>query len=85
MNCKPGDLAIIINVHEEDYLDWIGRIVECGKKYQHKEFWVFDIQWVGSKPASCKGRTQAIWEKWLRPISGLPMEEETELKLKEPA
>lgn len=83
MNVKPGDLAIVIasSVQKQD---WIGRIVSVVRLSSvFKNAWI--VEWQGPMPASCVGSIQAVYDKDLRPVSGLPETETTDEQIKEPA
>lgn len=76
MNCKPGDLAIVISAAPA-YQDVIGRIVRVVEWDGLLSAWV--IQFVGSIPESCAWhRGSAALDAALRPVSGLPDTEETD-------
>ncbi len=84
MNCKPGDLAIVTFALEDSN---IGKIVTVQKFHGlyagFPNTWEVDGNVISS---GTKRRTRCLApDEWLRPVSGLPMEEETEQKLKEPA
>ena len=102
MNCKPGDLAIVIG--GEITPEMIGSIVKViriaingetnsigGKIRTTAASWICEAQNSRGIPIRVdEGKLylvpwRAIQDRILRPISGLPMEEETEQKLKEPA
>jgi len=86
MNCKPGDLAIIAYAAGRSF-DWIGRIVEVGTLAGNDEKWgaFWNISFVGEEPDSCRGRICECYDSDLYPVSGLPMEEETQETIKEKA
>jgi hypothetical protein len=75
MNCKTGDLAIVIDAGE-DYQDCIGTIVLVGEAcYSHgPDAWY--ITWPGQKPKSCTERQQDCPDRCLKPVSGLPLHDE---------
>lgn len=84
MNCKPGDLAIIVKC--DGYPQVIGSIVEVLRPHPIPYSW--RVKFVSNVPdgVDCAvGNLVGIKDYCLRPVSGLPMEEETEQKLKEPA
>lgn len=72
MNCKPGDLAVI--VHCPPKPDCVGRIVECVKFFKscHIDFrfytdvWV--VEWHGVDPKQLGFNGFAVPDAWLRPI-----------------
>lgn len=85
MNCKPGDLAII--VHQSESAPNVGRIVEVIRFYGERGRGKWPC-WVvhASSPlnafnALTKAPTKAvdmiIPDAWLRPVSGLSIDEET--------
>jgi len=82
MNCKQGDLAIIIGCTKGQ--EWsLGKIVNT---IQYLEWYGENAWFIRPKLVNPNGVTcDAALDEYLRPISGLPMEEETEQKLKEPA
>jgi hypothetical protein len=99
MNCKPGDLAIITNSLPSGML--CGRIVRVvrqrtagevftatdGNQYRgtEQEFcWVIEAD----EPITWCGRLfyqRPFADKWLRPITGLPVTDEVTDDIKEPA
>lgn len=91
MNCKPGDLAVVIGAPDE-YASNNGHIVEV-LSLEYGEVWnVKTISSMKGKiaytdiPAISKpGEIALCWDKFLRPISGLPIGDEVIEELKEPA
>jgi len=83
MNCKPGDLAIVVIGM---WPDWIGRIV---KVLQVSRYYSgsWEIEWCGSIPESIQPPEAlcSVKDYDLKPVSGLPMKEETGHNIKEPA
>lgn len=92
--CKPGDLAIIIDAFEREN---IGRIVEIIRQARDGEFWNAvgaQVTWIirSARPILCSnkgGKTSLVMERpfadeFLRPISGVPVEDEVLEDLKEP-
>ncbi|WP_175785534.1 hypothetical protein [Burkholderia ambifaria] len=90
MNCKPGDLAIVVRVDHEGDRDVIGLIVEVITATPFFE-WTDPNQpeWV------CRTRTAIrmlevstqeivlssefdVKDSWLRPISGMPVTDDVE-------
>lgn len=84
MNCKPGDLAIVIKASRESN---IGKIVRVICLYSHESkgtAWEIECENVSevvgilsNRPARRNPEKALIaWDDWLRPISGIPMNEE---------
>ena|ERR1700754_1086679 len=102
MNCKPGELAIVISA--EATPEMIGYVVEVvrqaidgemlGKfqltqEYPHRHSWICRSA-NGIPMRSTHGNLhivneRAILDVFLRPITGLPIDEETPTEIKEPA
>jgi len=97
MNCKPGDLAIIIASKVPAN---IGRIVEivCMRpagRFDHKEYGpaiadesMWEIRFIGSSGWGLKvsGRLFESWISWipdrkLRPVSGIPVHDEQQMEM----
>jgi hypothetical protein len=86
MNCKPGDLAIIIR--DDVYKCDFGKLVEIlNRDIEDTDRLVWEC-----KPLSpIMGSTgndmdiTSIPDSWLKPVSGLPMEEATKETIKEKA
>jgi hypothetical protein len=86
MNCKPGDLAIVIKDEYPQNIGKIGRVI-CYDNHHSTglEAWCMEFP---SALLCLNGRYSdyvGVADYCLRPVSGLPMEEETTEKLKEPA
>lgn len=82
MNCKPGDLAIVIRTSML-YIDWVGTIVKVGERYPYScSMPTWYVTWPGRKPISCKGSTQGCWDVDLRPVSGLSLQEDEQTDIK---
>ncbi len=90
MNCKPGDLAIII---QSEISENIGRIVHVGGPYGYAFDGVF--RWVitaeGAPMRGCvangqfvDANTGFIEDYMLRPVSGLPINDETPIEINVP-
>lgn len=80
MNCKPGDLAILIKSHAGNE----GKIVKVGKFYGTYKFPIAGIHhdcYLIEGIAS----SDICPDCYMRPVSGLPMDEETHNDIKEPA
>jgi hypothetical protein len=82
MNCKPGDLAIVIRglTHPSPN---VGRVVEVVSRFADHE--VLGCCWRCKSTQAMKVRTPRgdahateFWvpDAWLRPVSGLPMHDE---------
>ncbi|WP_186215901.1 hypothetical protein [Burkholderia gladioli] len=79
MNCKPGDLAIIIKTRSGEAIGWIVRVLEIGREIPDLGYaWCIKT----SKPvyveSIASGKHSYTDEplcpdSWLRPISGIPM------------
>ena len=89
MNCKPGDLAIVTKASRESN---IGKIVRVIGVYSHEEngiAWEVEcetvVEVVGCRSLRPKSRNPKnpliAWDAWLRPITGLPIDEETREEL----
>ena len=89
MNCKPGDLAVIIKT---DYPVNLGKIVQCLEHvidFEGEDAWVcvtsgspcFGIDWTTNEERF--DRITECPDAWLRPIRGNeePTEETKELEL----
>ena len=82
MNCKPGDLAIVLFSGYGNE----GKIVDVIKASQnYPGFWMCGVR--GRKINSNLGEVEqaAFEDRYLKPVSGLPMEEETQETIKEKA
>lgn len=76
MNCKPGDLAIVIQALPE-HQDVIGRIVNVLAWDSAEADW--EIGFSGALPASCEPYAHIFCaDDSLRPVSGLPDTEDTD-------
>jgi hypothetical protein len=92
MNCKPNDLAIII---QSEHPDNIGRIVHIDEAYDHALDGAFRwaVSTVGAPLVGYDGLTDrivttrvgCIEDYMLRPISGVPIDDEITEDLKVPA
>ena len=83
MNCKPGDLAIVISA-KPFYIETLGRIVVVIEPSIYSGEWV--IEFVGNRPKCIMPDSYvSCGDNSLRPVSGLPMQDEVIEKLKEPA
>lgn len=75
MNCKPGDLAYIVKA-VSNHADCIGRIVNVLARAREHGQW--SVEFVGEKPLSVASRRMIVAEDaGLRPISGVPIDDET--------
>ena len=93
MNVKQGDLAIqiksiagnegaivkVIEPYNDETFDGLRWCVGAGFK------WLCEFTRPVKSDMGITYKIAPVPDAWLRPISGLPMEEETEQKLKEPA
>ncbi|MDR9839427.1 KOW motif-containing protein [Herbaspirillum huttiense] len=98
MNCKPGDLAIII---AGEFSGLIVKVIEVapvvrfslpdGRPHEPCSIgdWIVKLPRMLNCPTKRGNTIPSEWaacpDSKLCPVSGLPMEEETEQKLKEPA
>ncbi|MDP9651942.1 hypothetical protein [Paraburkholderia caledonica] len=91
MNCKPGDLAIVIKSLKGR---GVGAIVEVVKA--HGDWGGLGFCWVVNSPrpmmtARPDGTNKRLStlhlapDDWLRPVSGLPVNDEVTDDIKEPA
>jgi hypothetical protein len=87
MNCKPGDLAILIHANLPENL---GAIVEVIRPCEifGPGYWVCSSTTprrgvIGNRVISAKAENSAH-DSWLRPVSGLPIDDEVTEDLKEP-
>jgi hypothetical protein len=80
MNCKPGDLAIIFTKDLPSEINLIGKIVKVIKSRQNiykPEVMVWDYD--GDYLKDLDGaEIYALADDYLRPVSGLPLQEEIE-------
>lgn len=88
MNCKPGDLAIIIRAHLSEN---VGAIVEViapceyfGEGYWHCRSCTPRRGVIGDRVVSA-AKEHSILDAWMRPISGVPVDDEVKDDIKEPA
>lgn len=93
MNCKPGDLAYI--VRDDDTPSDIGKVVEILRICPPNE-WLYP----GAPEWECRSRTPLtgfnargrvsmdheldIPDAWLRPIGGVPLNDETPIEINVP-
>ena len=92
MNCKPGDLAIIVADGQGGASDAIGMIVEVqaarvsvagpGWLVKMQERKTVEVWATGEKTTT---DLLIVADAWLRPISGIPIDDEVIEELKEPA
>lgn len=81
MNCKPGDLALIVRTNK-DHTDCLGTIVLVGASYVVDDIAQWFITWPGQKPKSCNAtKTQYAPDSCLKPVSGLPLDEEVPVEV----
>lgn len=90
MNCKPGDLAIIVRVDDRGDRDAIGLIVEVMRA-------AAAVDWTDANQPEWQCRSRApfrardmrtgaivlsnefdVKDSWLRPISGVPVTDDVE-------
>lgn len=79
MNCRQGDLAVVIRTDTDETRDNIGAIVMCARRYDNSDglpAWVVESQGRGLIGWSARGLT-ADWrvvvrDRNLRPIRGEP-------------
>ena len=105
MNCKPGDLAIVVSARTTP--ENIGRIVEVVRVGTHLEIFKsidgvqVTVDAEGMSLWVVRSRNQLMWrtdigcelyfkelpvsDSYLRPVSGLPIEDEVTDDIKEPA
>lgn len=88
MNCKPGDLAILIRANLPENL---GAILEVIRPCEHygAEYWVCRSITprrgvIGSRVVYAKTEHSAP-DSWLMPISGMPIDDEVPNEIKVPA
>lgn len=83
MNCKPGDLAIII--HDPDFKGQdLGKLVEVikGEGLDCDGDYCWECQPLSPLTGCDEGRVETnltlidIPDAWLKPVSGLPLDEE---------
>lgn len=81
MNVKQGDLAVVIRCR--DYPQAIGRVVDVVSPHKNiPDAWV--IRFKGSTPEGIdcmKDGVVGVMDHCLKPVSGLPMEEEHQEEL----
>ncbi|MBB3004396.1 hypothetical protein FHX57_006778 [Paraburkholderia tropica] len=88
MNCKPGDLAYVVCGYQ------IGVVVTVEKAAD--PFWDGSPAWVATSrepletvKRKSRARSMAtrfrVRDSWLRPISGVPVNDEVDQGIKEPA
>lgn len=83
MNCKPGDLAIVIGSHPV-HAETIGRIVTVISPSMYDGEWI--IEFYGNRPKCLWPDLEVLCrDDKLRPVSGLPMKYEVTKEDKEPA
>jgi hypothetical protein len=82
VNCKPGYLAYLVYANPE-HSDAVGRVVEVLR--WSTEFSSWEIEFVGPRPVSllCWMAPTAM-DSSLRPISGVPIEDETPIETNVP-
>lgn len=93
MNVKPGDLAIVIKAHIPEN---VGKIVRVQKFMRNDELfgplWQVECESIRNtvgrktlKPMKRGGRPLYAPDDWMRPVSGLPLNDEVTDDIKEPA
>lgn len=93
LNCKPGDIAYLVRAELPEN---IGKVVEVvrlhDRETRHKGI-VWQVNHAGKMntvdactglPTTLKG-TLVCPDSWLRPIGGVPVEDEVKDDIKEPA
>jgi hypothetical protein len=69
MNCKPGDLAVIVNPRHPELMDLVGRILRVKRVIDHDCFgdpcWSYEGRRIKHPIA---GTLRGASDAWLRPI-----------------
>lgn len=83
MNCKPGDLAIVVNDGGSGALGYIVEVVQAAPPREEGARW--EIQFRADQPIYhritgelLKGTRVWILDAWLRPVSGIPVTDDIE-------
>ena len=92
MNCKPGDLAIVTHTPDGSSIGAVVRVIEAWGSYaNYGHLWTVQharpvqcFKGDGSGPSGIKTILQHP-DAWLKPVSGLPIDDEVTEDLKEPA
>jgi hypothetical protein len=93
MNCKPGDLAIVIKASRESNIGKIVRVLRLYSREEKGVAWEVECETVvevvgifNQRPARRNPEKALIaWDDWLRPISGVPVNDEVTDDIKETA
>jgi hypothetical protein len=90
MNVKPGDLAVVIS---NPFVENVGAVISIRSLYAHSPdaMWLCDVTGrplVGLNAKGVRGMTNlagneiVMPDKYLRPVSGLPLDETTDKEAK---
>jgi hypothetical protein len=93
MNCKPGDLAIVIKASRESNIGKIVRVLGLYSREEKGVAWevecetVIEVVGILNQRPMRRNPEKALvaWDDWLRPISGVPVNDEVTDDIKEPA
>lgn len=89
MNCNPGQLAIVISDEEIENIGKIGQVIRPSLRMEEHGFDIFRWAVAFKTPLLTIDGGSAclvsIKDSCLKPVSGLPMEEETQETIKEKA
>ncbi|CAM2167946.1 conserved hypothetical protein [Burkholderia latens] len=83
MNCKPGDMAIIVNDGGSGALGYVVEVIQAAPPREEGPLW--EIQFRADQPIyfrdtgeRIKGTRIWILDAWLRPVSGLHVTDDVE-------
>jgi hypothetical protein len=78
LNCKPGDLAYVIDSEKPSHIGMVVRVVRPDPVWSGDPSWVVSFSGVvignGGEVLVGEG---TCWDSSLRPIGGVPVDEET--------